>query len=232
MSTAWSGPEGAPRARLRVRDSGSGMDADTASRAFEPFFTTKPVGQGTGLGLAVVHGTVQALGGRVKLRTVPGRGSVFAISLPCVGRVGADALAPTDTFPAGQGRTVLLVEPDDPAAEAVGALLRAAGYRVARFAAPAEALRAFSAQRRAELLVSALDLPALPGLELARAMRLLAPGLGVVLLADAPASAAEVGAAQGLGAPIVGKPVLRRELAAALGAVLRPVGASGQGTAA
>ena len=226
------GPEGAPRARLRVRDLGSGMDADTASRAFEPFFTTKPVGQGTGLGLAVVHGTVQALGGRVKLRTVPGRGSVFAIYLPCVGRVGADALAPTDTFPAGQGRTVLLVEPDDPAAEAVGALLRAAGYRVARFAAPAEALSAFSAQRRAELLVSALDLPALPGLELARAMRLLAPGLGVVLLADAPASAAEVGAAQGLGAPIVGKPVLRRELAAALGAVLRPAGAPGQGTAA
>ena len=84
------------------------------------------MGQGTGLGLAVVHGTVQALGGRVKLRTVPGRGSVFAIYLPCVGRVGADALAPTDTFPAGQGRAVLLVEPDDPAAEAVGALLRAA----------------------------------------------------------------------------------------------------------
>ena len=62
--------------------------------------------------------------------------------------------------------------------------------------------------------------------------RVLAVALGVVLLADAPASAAEIGAAQGLGAPIVGKPVLRRELAAALGAVLRPAGAPGQGTAA
>ena len=164
------------------------MDAETASRAFEPFFTTKPVGEGTGLGLAVVHGTVQALGGRIKLRTAPGRGSVFAITLPCIGRAGAGCAASTDTFPAGQGRAVLLVEPDDAAAEAVGVMLRAAGYRVTRHAPPPRRCAAFSAQRRAELLVSALHLPALPGLELARAMRLLAPGLGVVLLADAPAS--------------------------------------------
>ena len=118
------GGDGQRRAKLRVADTGSGMDAETAARAFEPFFTTKPVGEGTGLGLAVVHGTVKALGGRIRLRTAPGRGSVFAITLPCIGREGADRAAPTEVIPAGHGRTVFLVEPDDEAAEAVGVILR------------------------------------------------------------------------------------------------------------
>jgi signal transduction histidine kinase/CheY-like chemotaxis protein len=214
--TGGKGGDGQRRATLRVADTGSGMDADTAARAFEPFFTTKPVGEGTGLGLAVVHGTVEALGGRVKLRTAPGRGSVFSIALPCIVREGADRMAPTGAIPPGQDRTIVLVEPDDGAAEAVGVMLRGAGYRVTRYADPSGALEAFSGSRRATLLVAALSLPALSGVELAAAMRLLAPGLGVVLLAPAPPTPAELAAAGTAGAALIGKPVLRRELAAAL----------------
>ena len=143
-----------------------------------------------------------------------------------------ERMAPATTFPTGRGRAVLLVEPDDAAAEAVAALLRAAGYRVKRSLTAAEALRAFSAQRRTELLISSLHLPALSGPELAQAMRILAPGLPVVLLAGAPASSADVEVARDLGAAIVGKPVLRRELAAALGAVLDLGEGCGSGTAA
>src|SRR3954454_19905756 len=174
------------------------------------------VGDGTGLGLAVVHGTVEALGGRVKLRTAPGRGSVFSITLPCIVREGPDRTAPAEAIPAGQDRTVFLVEPDDEAAEAVGVMLRGAGYRVTRYDDPSSALEAFSACRQVTLLIAALSLPALSGLELASAMHLLAPGLGVIPLAAAPSTPAELAAAETVGAALLGKPVLRRELAAAL----------------
>ena len=203
-------------AKLRFADTGSGMDAETAARAFEPFFTTKPVGKGTGLGLSVVHGTVKALGGRIRLRTAPRQGSVFTITLPCIWREETDRVAAIDEIPAGAGRTVLLVEPDDAAAEGVGVILRAAGYRVRRHAEPAEALAACAGSREAALLVAAMSLPKLGGADLAAAMRLVVPRLGVVLLAAAPPTAVEIAAAEFVGAAIIAKPVLRRELASAL----------------
>jgi CheY-like chemotaxis protein/two-component sensor histidine kinase len=204
-------------AKLRVADTGPGMDAETAARAFEPFFTTKPVGEGTGLGLAVVHGTVQALGGRIRLQTAPGRGSVFAISLPRIARTSPAYLSPVEGIPAGHGQTVFLVEPDAEIAEAVAAMLRGAGYRVTLHTAGSAALKAFSASRQTTLLVAALSPGAVPtGIELASAMRQLAPKLGVVLLASAASGPEELAAAEALPATVITKPVLRRELAAAL----------------
>jgi signal transduction histidine kinase len=67
---------------LTVADRGPGMDAETRRRACEPFFTTKPVGQGSGLGLAVVYGLAQALGGRVDIDSAPGRGTAIAVRTP------------------------------------------------------------------------------------------------------------------------------------------------------
>ena len=71
-------------ARLSVSDTGSGMDEQTRERIFEPFFTTRPVGQGTGLGLAVVHGTVQAHGATIVVRSKPNEGTVFQIDFPAI----------------------------------------------------------------------------------------------------------------------------------------------------
>ncbi|WP_224250098.1 sensor histidine kinase [Hyalangium gracile] len=68
--------------RMEVRDTGSGMSPEVLSRLFQPFFTTKPLGMGTGLGLAVVHGIVTAHGGRVAVRSKPGEGSCFTVYLP------------------------------------------------------------------------------------------------------------------------------------------------------
>jgi signal transduction histidine kinase len=70
--------------RLTVEDTGHGMSEDVLSRIFEPFFTTRPVGEGTGLGLSVVHGIVQSLGGAISASSVPGKGSRFEILLPAV----------------------------------------------------------------------------------------------------------------------------------------------------
>jgi two-component system, NtrC family, sensor kinase len=77
-----TGREG-DQVRMEVRDTGAGMPPEVLSRLFQPFFTTKPLGMGTGLGLAVVHGIVTSHGGRITVRSQPGEGTCFTVYLPC-----------------------------------------------------------------------------------------------------------------------------------------------------
>jgi PAS domain S-box-containing protein len=76
---------------LSIADTGCGMDDATASRIFEPFFTTKPVGEGTGLGLSVVHGIIEAHGGRIEVKSALGQGSCFSVILPLAAAIETDA---------------------------------------------------------------------------------------------------------------------------------------------
>ena len=82
LAKTYSNLHPGPYAIIEVADTGRGMDQETASRIFEPFFTTQDVGQGTGLGLSVVHGTVTRHGGEVLLDSEPGEGSRFRVYLP------------------------------------------------------------------------------------------------------------------------------------------------------
>jgi PAS domain S-box-containing protein len=156
-------------ARLAVRDTGCGMTPEVKAHLFEPFFTTKGPGQGTGLGLAMVHGFVQQSGGHVEVESEPGAGTTFRLYLP---RAEGPAAAgrPHPGVPAARrgSETVLLAE-DEAAVRTLGRhALRAAGYTVLEAAGGAEALRlAGGYLRPIHLLVTDLVMPGVGGRELA-----------------------------------------------------------------
>ena len=128
---------------LSVADTGTGMDAQTRAQIFEPFFTTKGPGEGSGLGLATVYGTVKQLGGYIEVESRLGEGTCFTISLPCTNQPAEPPTPRPEPVAAapGRGETILLVE-DDPAVRAfTGHALRCAGYHVLDAESPEVALR-------------------------------------------------------------------------------------------
>jgi len=182
-----------PYVRLRVSDSGVGMDAETRARVFEPFFTTKPHGKGTGLGLATVHGIVEQSGGFVDVSSEPGQGTTFTIHLPRLegGAAGVVVGTPVATPAAGPARidtaagagTILLVEDDVALRELLSRALRQAGYGVIVPATPEEALRLVRDGVAApDLLVTDVVMPGMNGPALARELLALHPHLRVLLM--------------------------------------------------
>ncbi len=173
-----------PLARLRVEDDGVGMTEATRARIFEPFFTTKAVGQGTGLGLAVVHGIVNASGGTIEVQSRLGVDTRFDVLLP---------LAPADAVVAGgeeeiagiangNGEQVLYVDDDEVVALTLSALLQRAGYRVTCVHRAQQALDLVRAQPcHFELVVTDYNMPEMSGIALAEALALVAPGLPVII---------------------------------------------------
>jgi PAS domain S-box-containing protein len=172
-------------AHVWVADNGSGMDAATRERIFHPFFTTKPVGQGTGLGLSVVHGIVQGHGGVITVDSQPGVGSTFHVWLPLAstGDTAADADAAQQAgLPPGGGQSVLYVDDDEVMVLMVQRLLQRAGYRVTVCGDAREALAlVHAAPARFDIVVTDYNMPLLSGLELAQALQKLLPRLPVVI---------------------------------------------------
>jgi CheY-like chemotaxis protein len=184
-----------PCARLRVRDNGSGMDDATRSRIFEPFFTTKGQGEGTGLGLAMVHGIVTGHGGAIIVESHPGAGATFDILLPLA--VDADAGADTDATartdasllaaapPApvrGRGQRVMYIDDDEVVSLTAEALLLREGYRVETHVDPAAAIAALQADPHAfDLVVTDYNMPQMSGLDVAAAVRAMRADLPVVI---------------------------------------------------
>ncbi|WP_042423151.1 PAS domain-containing hybrid sensor histidine kinase/response regulator [Comamonas granuli] len=177
---------------ISVRDNGPGMDAATLQRVFEPFFTTKRVGQGTGLGLAVVHGVMRTHAGAVDVQSSPGHGSCFTLYFPA-GGVQPAAPAPTEPTPApavpaapaprtAQQQHVIYVDDDQALVFLVERLLRRRGYRVSGYTDPQEALQALRAAPQAcHLLVTDYNMPGFSGVEVLQAVRQIRPDLPVAL---------------------------------------------------
>lgn len=174
---------------LAVGDTGVGMDAATVARVFDPFFTTKPLGKGTGLGLATVHGIVQALGGRVEVSSTPRNGTTMRILLP-VASGAAQApeqrrspLTITAEHPAPG--LVLLAE-DDPATRTViRRILEATGHRVQAHETADAALAWLRARGDAPppmAVITDVMMPGLNGIAFTKLLRDEYPGLPVILV--------------------------------------------------
>jgi len=160
-------------ARILIRDSGCGMDAATAARIFEPFFTTKPAGEGTGLGLAVVHGIVHGCCGSITVQSQVGRGTTFVLRLP----LAHESAMPSRTVAAtctahGRGEHVLYVDDDEAVNFLVQQLLEKAGYRVTCCDDPRAARRLFLEHAgQFDVVVTDLTMPAMSGFDLIRELR-------------------------------------------------------------
>ncbi len=178
--------EPGPCAHLWVRDNGAGMDTATLDRIFDPFFTTKPVGQGTGLGLSVVHGIVRSHRGAVVVDSSLAGGSTFHLLLPLAPAPKADDAGrlatsePEAALPGG--RRVLYVDDDEVMLLMVERLLDREGWRVAVCADAAQALAGIRDGTLAcDIVVSDYNMPDLSGIELARQLQVLQPGLPVII---------------------------------------------------
>jgi PAS domain S-box-containing protein len=168
--------------RIRVSDTGTGMDREVLDRVFEPFFSTKPKGSGTGLGLAAVYGIITQAHGYVQIYSEPGLGTTVSALLPVTERA-ATAGQPAVAAPAaGQGETILLVEDQESLLLLTSRILTGHGYQV-RAATPADAMRqAGDLQQPIDLLLTDVVMPQMLGNEVAARVRALRPGLPVLYM--------------------------------------------------
>jgi signal transduction histidine kinase len=167
-----------PYVRVTVRDTGPGMSPAVLARLFEPSFTTKAVGEGSGMGLAVVHGIVASHGGAVTVQSTPGQGATFTVYLPRLAQALAVPPAPAQIpLPRGHER-ILLVDDEASVAEMGQRLLTRLGYEVVAYTSSREALDAFrGAPEGFDLLITDHTMPQMTGEALARAVRQIRPDL-------------------------------------------------------
>jgi len=166
---------------LEVADNGSGMTAGQLKRIFEPYYTTKPRGQGTGLGLSVVHGIVKNTGGVISAYSEPGRGSTFKVFFP-IFESDAIADAPPVELPEGGQESILFVD-DEPTLLEIGSeLLKRLGYRVTTCEQGQAALETFKSRPdEFDLVITDMTMPVLTGDKLARELVKIRPDLPVIL---------------------------------------------------
>jgi signal transduction histidine kinase/ActR/RegA family two-component response regulator len=207
-------------ARVDIADTGIGMSTQQVERIFDPFFTTKPVGEGTGLGLSLVHGIVLDHGAALDVDSTAGGGTTFSVYLPLVSGEPMQEPIPLAP-PAGAGETILVVDDEESLVHLAEEVLAGLGYEPVGCVGAAQALKVFrAAPERFDAVVSDAIMPDLAGTELLAQMRLLRPDLPVLLVSgyggpDLQAQAAAAGVQA-----ILTKPLRAAELAASLAAVL------------
>ena len=181
VTEAHPGLAACPHLRLAVTDSGEGMSAEIRERIFDPFFTTKGKQEGTGLGLAVVHGIVKSCGGLVTVSSEPGQGSTFTVYLPISEAQEKPQAEFKGPLPVGSER-LLLVDDEKLLVDIGKEMLERYNYRVTPRTSSVEALELFKAKPDAfDLVITDMTMPNMSGLELAAEIRALRPNLPIIL---------------------------------------------------
>ncbi len=208
--------------RLSVSDTGPGISSTAMEHLFEPFFTTKPVGAGTGLGLAVVHGIVRSHEGTISVYSRVGEGTTFQVYFPVSGML-PDSRPPTDGhIPRGNGETILFVDDEAAIVKLASAVLEQIGYRPLSFTSPVDALAAFEGRPdQFAAVITDLTMPSMTGTELTKQIHQIRPEIPVVLTSGYSGAIDEARAARSGFVEILGKPFAMRVLAETLYRVLR-----------
>lgn len=166
---------------LTVTDNGKGMDEATLQRIFEPFFTTKKTGQGTGLGLSVVHGIVHSHRGAISVTSKPGEGSAFRVYLPAAAARSRLPM-PAETPVEGRGQRVLVLDDDLPLNRVTSRTLERLGYQVTSCDAPRQAVDAIRDNpTRFHVVITDYELPGMSGLDVAAEMLAINPEIRILM---------------------------------------------------
>jgi signal transduction histidine kinase len=201
---------------LAVSDTGEGMSPEVVARVFEPFFTTKPLGKGTGLGLATVHGIVTEAGGTLAIESEPGSGTTVRAYFPTADTPASPA-AITTTTPAtssslrGQGETIMIVEDEPAVLQTTARMLTRNDYTVLPAATGAQAL-SMASGHQLDLLVTDLVMPKISGPDLARRIQEIQPGLPVLFTSGYSHDALKPGDTLAEKTPVLQKPFTEQAL--------------------
>ncbi|MCE9612980.1 MAG: PAS domain S-box protein [Lentisphaerae bacterium] len=202
--------------KVSVRDAGMGIDQAVADRIFEPFFTTKARGEGTGMGLAVVHGIVNSLKGLITFESMPGEGTVFHVMLPAA-EISEDAAESSEDAVPGGSECILFVDDEVDIVRMQSRMLASLGYRPVVTHRSTEALRLYQQHPdRYPLIIADQVMPEMSGLDLARHVHDIRPDQPVIICSGfADSLPVEQRLAFGVRA-VLRKPVSKRELAQAI----------------
>lgn len=200
---------------LSVTDTGSGMTPDVIAQAFDPFFTTKPLGQGTGLGLSMIHGFVRQSGGQVRIYSEIGEGTTVCLYLPrFLGEADEDtATLGSQAGVRGHGETVLVIDDEPTVRMLVVEVLEDAGYRALQAADGPSGLALLQATPRIDLLITDVGLPGgMNGRQVADAARETRPDLKVLFVTGYAENAAVGNGLLDAGMEVLTKPFNMAEL--------------------
>ncbi len=206
--------------RISVSDTGTGMSQEVKERIFEPFFTTRKEGDGTGMGLSVVHGIIQEYGGTISVYSEPGKGSTFNVFLPAILEEESEVPAISSDTPGGEER-ILIVDDEDHLLEIQEKMLTKLGYTVTSMNNSHKAFLLFQEYpTQFDLLITDITMPRLTGDRLAKKILALRPDFPIIACTGYSEKLTELSVKRiGIRALIM-KPIVRKELAETIRQVL------------
>ena len=205
-----------PYQRLTVSDTGHGVDSEIVERIFDPFFTTKKVGEGTGMGLAVVHGIVKSHNGAITVQSELGKGTTFNAFFPTFESGVTKEPELTAALQLGDER-ILFVDDELALVDTGRQILESLGYEVVARTSSIEALGVFQVQPdKFDLIITDMTMPNMTGVDLAKEVMRIRPGIPVILCTGFSEAITEDKAKAAGIRQLVMKPVIRQEIATAI----------------